>query len=104
MKMEASIVQYTVREDYVETNKANINAVMAELRSLGDKGVKYSVFTKEDGKTFVHFVMFRDEEASEVIPNLESFKKFREQLQTGAVVKPVAEELDFVDSHFEYFS
>jgi L-rhamnose mutarotase len=102
--MEASIIQYTVKEDYVETNKANIKAVMAELRSLGDKGIKYSVFIKEDGKSFVHFVVFRDEEASNVIPNLESFKKFREQLQTGAVVKPVAEELDFIDSHFEFFT
>lgn len=102
--MKASIVQYMVREDYVKTNKTNISAVMAELRSLGDNGVKYSVFIKEDGKTFVYFVVFRDEKASNIIPNLESFKKFREQLQTGAVVKPEAEELDFVDSHFELFS
>jgi len=99
--MKTVKVEYTVRDDYVETNKQNINAVMAELRSLGDKGVQYSAFLKDDGKTFVHFAMSRDEEASQVVPNLESFKVFREQLQTGAETPPVQEELDLVDSSLD---
>ncbi len=35
--MKTVKVHYTVKESYVETNKANIGAVMADLRSLDDK-------------------------------------------------------------------
>ena len=98
--MKVVKVQYTVKENYVETNKANIAAVMAELRSLEDTGVKYAVFLREDGRTFMHLAATRDEEASKVIPGLESFRKFREQLQAGAETKPAQEKLVLVDSSF----
>ncbi len=63
--------------------------------------MKYSVFLKEDGRTFVHVATTRDEEAGTVIPNLESFKKFRERLQAGVETKPAQEELMLVDSSLE---
>ncbi len=99
--MKTVKVQYTVKESYVETNKANIGAVMSELRNLGDTGVKYAVFLKQDGRTFVHLAATRNEEAGMVIPSLESFKRFREQLQTGAETKPVQEDMVLVDSSFD---
>ncbi len=99
--MKTVKVEYTVKESYVETNKANIGAVMAELRSLGDVGVKYSVFLKEDGRTFMHMATTRDEEARKVISSLESFKRFREQLQAGAETNPAQQDLVIVDSSFD---
>ena len=36
--MRAVKVEYTVKPEYVETNKANIQKVMDELRSLGNTG------------------------------------------------------------------
>lgn len=101
--MKAVKVQYTVRADYVETNKQNIKAVVSELRNMGDTGVKYSVFIEEDGNSFVHLSILRDEAASKVISSLDSFKKFREQLNTGAVSQPVSVDLEIVDSSFDYF-
>ena len=96
-------VEYTVREDFVETNKANISAVMNELKSLGATGVKYFVSTKEDGRSFVHIAISRDEESGNIITNLEAFKKFREQLKTGVESGPKSENLKVVNSSFDVF-
>jgi hypothetical protein len=94
-------VEYTVRRDYVKTNKKNIAAVMAELK--GKKApVKYFVSIKEDGKSFVHIAIY-DKKASNIIPKLKAFKKFREQLNTGIVAPPKSEELKVIDSSFDIF-
>lgn len=95
-------VEYTVREDFVKTNKENISAVMNELRSL-KTGVKYFTSIKEDGKSFVHIAIYRDEESGNVIPNLESFKKFKEALKAGVEIPPNTETLELVNSSFEIF-
>jgi hypothetical protein len=95
-------VEYTVREDYVETNKGNIAAVMKELRSL-NAPVKYFVSIKENARTFVHIAISRDEESGNIIPNLDSFKKFKEQLSSGVESPPVSENLKIVNSSFDIF-
>ena len=59
--MRAVKVEYTVKPEYVATNKANIQKVMDELRSLGNTGILYSTYVKEDGVSFVHFSIHRDE-------------------------------------------
>lgn len=99
--MKTVKVEYTVKESYVVTNKANIDAVMTELRKLGNVGVKYSVFLKEDGKTFIHMATTRDEKAEKVISSLGSFKRFREQLQAGAETKPAQQDLVLVNASFD---
>ena len=50
-------VQYTVKQEYVETNKANIQQVMADLKKINNPDIQYSAFLLDDGQTFVHFVM-----------------------------------------------
>jgi putative heme iron utilization protein len=100
--MKAIKVEYTVREDFVKTNKENISAVMNELKGL-NAGVKYFVSIKEDGKSFVHIAISRDEQSRNVIPNLESFKKFQEQLKTGLESPPKSENLETVNSSFDIF-
>jgi hypothetical protein len=100
--MKAIKVEYTVREDYVKTNKENIKEVMNELRDL-KAPVKYFVSIKENGKTFVHIAISRDEESSNIISNLKAFKKFREQLQTGTESQPNSENLEIVNSSFDIF-
>ena len=61
--MNAVKVQYTVKEGYVETNKANIRQVMADLREIDPPDIQYSAFLLDDGQTFVHFVMRVNDEA-----------------------------------------
>ena len=97
-------MQYTVKEDYAETNKKNIEQVMSELRTLNNPGIKYSSFLLNDGKTFVHFGMYANEETMSIVSNLDSFKRFRQQLkESQPEVPPQAEDLNLVASAYEIF-
>lgn len=97
-------VEYTVREEYAATNSANIEKVMADLRKLNNASLKYSAYCKKDGKSFVHFAQYPDEESKDIVTNLESFKAFRSQLLASTPEsKPVNERLDLVGSAYDIF-
>lgn len=98
--MKAIRVKYTVPADYVETNQANIRAVMEELRAKGDVGVRYSAFIAPDGRTFVHLAIVRDDEAAKVIPSLPAFQTFRAGLKENAETPPAAEDWAVVGTSF----
>ena len=99
--MRAVKVEYTVKPEYVATNKANIQKVMDELRALGNVGVLYSTYIKEDGISFVHFSIHKDEE--NIITSLSAFKVFSEQLKSeglaGEAPKPL--KLEMVAKSFD---
>jgi hypothetical protein len=99
--MRAVKVEYTVKPGYVETNKANIQRVMNELRALGETGVLYSTYIKEDGVSFVHFSIHRDEE--NVITSLPAFKIFSTQLKEEGLAGdvPKAMKLEMVARSFD---
>jgi quinol monooxygenase YgiN len=102
--MKAVKVQYTVKAEYAATNKDNITKVMADLRELANPGIKYSSFVLEDGKTFVHFGVYADQEALDVVNNLPSFQAFREQLKaSGPESPPKGDDLTLVGSSYEIF-
>jgi hypothetical protein len=102
--MEAVKVQYTVKEEYVETNKANIQKVMADLIKINNPNIQYSAFMLEDGKSFVHFVMRVDEEAQKTVSELPSFQEFQRQLrESGPEVPPNAENLNLVGASWDTF-
>lgn len=103
--MKAVKVQYTVKESYAATNQKNIQKVMDDLRELNNPGIRYSAFMLEDGKSFLHFAMYPDEETSSIVNNLESFQSFRQQLkESQPEVPPYAENLTLVGSAYEIFS
>jgi hypothetical protein len=100
--MRAVKVEYTVKPEYVATNKANIQKVMDELRALGDVGVLYSSYVKEDGCSFVHFSIHRDSEESNIITSLAAFKAFSTQLKAeGLVTPPQSLKLEMVAKSFD---
>ena len=102
--MNAVKVQYTVKEEYVETNKANIRQVMADLREINPPGIKYSAFLLDDGKSFVHFVVREDDEAQKTLSELPSFQEFQRQLrESGPESPPNAENLTPVGSSWDFF-
>ena len=102
--MKAVKVQYTVKDEYVETNKNNIQKVMDELVGINNQGVRYSAFVLNDGKTFVHFAMYPDEETMSIVNNLETFKSFRQQLkESQPEVPPGAEDLNLVAAAYDLF-
>ncbi len=102
--MKAVKVQYTVKEEYAETNKKNINQVMSDLRKLNNPGVKYSSYVLNDGKTFVHLGIYSDETAMSVATDLDSFKKFQMALkESQPEVPPKADDLNLVASAYDIF-
>ncbi len=97
-------VQYTVREEYAETNKRNIAAVMSELRTLDDDSIRYSAHTLDDGRTFVHIAFYKNENGSAIVNGLESFKRFQAQLkESKPEVPPQVEDLHLVASAYDIF-
>ena len=100
--MRAIKVEYTVKPEYVSTNKTNIQKVMDELRALGDVGVMYSSYIKEDGCSFVHFSIHKDSEEPNIITSLETFKAFSTQLKSeGLVTPPQTIKLEMVAKSFD---
>jgi hypothetical protein len=92
-------VQYTVRQEYVEQNKANIRRVIAAVSALAHPDISYSVFIEEDGKTFVHLPVFANEVAQKEFSQLESFTTFRSELKASQPeVPPLTTKLSLIGS------
>ena len=103
--MKITRIQYTTSADFAEQNKQNIAKVMEELKSLNNPGIHYSSYILDDGKTFMHYVVIRDEEAGKVIPNLESFKHFQTELMASKPEVPAkVENLTLVGSSYDLLS
>ena len=97
-------VQYTAKADYVAHNKENIAKVMNDLRTANNPDIKYGAYLLEDGKTFMHFTHFANEEAVKLLMGLESFIKFQAELKAnGLEVPPKTEPLSLVGSSYNIF-
>ncbi len=97
-------VQYTTTPEFAPINQANIGGIVRELKELHHPGIKYSCWLLPDGKTFMHFDQFENEEAHQVLTGLESFKKFDAQLwASGLEAEPQLELLSFVASTEDLF-
>jgi len=102
--MKVVRVQYTLKPGHTEANQQNIAAVVAELKTLNHPGIKYGAWLLPDGKTFMHFDQFENEEAHLALQELASFKKFAAELwAAGFEVEPKLELLSAVASTEEYF-
>jgi len=100
--MKAVKVEYTVRPEYVDTNKANIKKVMDRLREHPIDGMMYSSYTKDDGQTFVHINICRDQETMSRLGELPEFNEFQKALKaSGPVSPPQASKLDLVAAGFD---
>ena len=100
--MKAIRVQYTVHENFVEQNEANIAAVMAELRETGNTDIHYAAYKMDDGKTFMHFVQYNTDDTS-LPSSLPAFLHFQKELKENVEVPPDAKNFDLVDISYEIF-
>jgi hypothetical protein len=99
--MDVVKVQYTVKDEYVGTNKKNIARVMRDLREIDSPDLRYSTFLLDDGKTFVHLAIRANEEAAAILSNLAAFKDFQQQLRASQPESPPnAENMTLVDSNW----
>ena len=100
--MKTVRVKYTVKPDYVETNKANIKKVMDRLKADPIPGMQYTSFTLDDGQTFVHINMAQDQETLDKLQQVEEFNQFRMALKaSGPISPPQSENLNLVAAGFD---
>ena len=80
--MKAVKVEYTVKPEYVETNKGNIRRVMDALKTQPIKGMQYATFTDEENpNTFIHINMASDETTLSKLNDVQEFTDFRMALK-----------------------
>lgn len=97
-------VHYTVRAGYAVINKKNIARVMAQLKTLNYSDVRYSAFSDDDEKTFVHLGIYADEEAKKRFTSMASFKVFQaDLLASDPETNPVVTNLILEGSSGSYF-
>jgi len=100
--MNAVKVQYTVKPEYVEQNKANIRKVMEAIKANPIEGMLYSSYTLDDGQTFVHINIAKDEATIAKINGIPEFVEFRTALKaSGPVSPPNSTKLNLVSSAFD---
>ncbi len=92
--MIAVQVTYQINAEFVEENKRNIAAFLADFRELQHSKFLYHVYVKEDGLTFVHVSMYENEEIQQQILNTPSFLSFQQHrdergLTAPAVIEPM---------------
>ncbi|WP_160136389.1 hypothetical protein [Chryseobacterium sp. c4a] len=71
------IVSYTVKPEFVPTNKTNIEKFLNDFKNLDQSTFEYKVFVKEDGVTFLHYSNYINEEVQHEVLNVPSFKEFQ---------------------------
>ena len=86
--MKAVKVQYVVRPEYADQNKANIRKVMDRLKSDPIEGMLYSSYTLDDGHTFVHINIAKDEETMNKLNDVPEFGAFRKALKESGPIEP----------------
>ncbi len=97
-------VIYTAKPEYAEQNKANIRAVMSDLRQLNNPGISYNACLSPDGKTFTHTAFFSSDEERKVLNQLPSFIHFQQQLKaSGPEVPPKQDMPTLVGSSKDIF-
>ena len=100
--MKAVKVQYTVKPEYVDQNKTNINRVMDRLKVNPIDGMLYSSYTLDDGQTFVHINICKDQETMDRLGEVQEFNEFRQALKASGPIKPPESiNLDPVAAGFE---
>lgn len=95
--MKAVKVQYTVKPEYVETNKKNIKAVMDQLEKNPIEGMWYKAFLLEDGQSFMHINISDSQEKMDRINDVAEFNNFRKELkESNPVSPPKLEEIEMM--------
>ncbi|NQX54154.1 hypothetical protein [Pedobacter panaciterrae] len=97
-------VTYTVKAEFAKKNQENVNEFITDLRNIKDSGIRYSSYLAEDGKTFTHISIHKNEAAQQNLFNLESFKSFQKERDQRLEIEPHIEFLELVSSSFDIFN
>ena len=92
-------VSYTVKPEFVEKNKQNINIFLNDFKKLVSANFLYNVYLQEDGLTFLHISMYEDEDVQHQVLHVPSFLQFqKERDESGLNNSHKLETLTFIGS------
>ena len=72
-------VSYTVKPEFVEQNKRNIAAFLADFKKLTSLHFLYHVYLQADELTFLHISMYESETVQQQVLNVPSFLSFQQE-------------------------
>lgn len=75
--MISVIVTYQVSPEFAAQNRENIQSFLKDFDQLDSTKFTYTVLTKEDGVSFVHYSQYADEEMQNQLLSVPSFKAFQ---------------------------
>ncbi len=97
--MISVIVTYKIEKEFVDRNKVNIERFIKDFQKLDTSEFQYNVFTKQDGLTFVHHSLYKNEQIQKELLNVPSFLEFQRQRdEIGLNGKPEIEFVELVES------
>ena len=96
--MKHVMVQYTVKPDRVAENKELVRAVYGELHETRPRGLRYATFKLDDGVSFVHLAD-HDEDGSDQLTQLDSFKRFQEGIAERCDEPPGVSEVNTIGAY-----
>lgn len=97
------IVTYQIDPKFIGQNKENIQLFLEDFKKLHRGDFLYEVFTKDDGRTFVHFSTYKNEQIQADVLNVASFKEFQRQRdESGLNGSHKVEVLAYVGSTAEF--
>ena len=104
--MKAVKVEYTVRPEFIETNKTNIRKVMKALKANPIPGMQYASFTDEqNAAAFIHINVGEDDDTMSKLNDVPEFTDFRMALKASLPVSPPKQtKLDLVEAGFNIYS
>ncbi|MEX0662385.1 MAG: hypothetical protein WEA58_02630 [Balneolaceae bacterium] len=98
-------VTYTVKPEFVQKNKENINSFMIDFQKMNTNEFHYASYLYGDGKTFVHISHYENEEIQKQLLQVPSFLNFqKERDESGMEVLPEIEVMTLVASSKEFFT
>ncbi|MDB5285366.1 MAG: hypothetical protein JWR05_315 [Mucilaginibacter sp.] len=96
--MKTVIVRYKVKPGRVEEHEQLVKAVFGELHKESPEGFNYATFKMEDGLSFTHIAVNKNEGRSP-LQDLPAFKKFQEGLKDRCDELPLANHVTEIGSY-----
>lgn len=97
--MKSIRVTYTVKKEFAQKNVENIKLFLKDVRKIANSNMQYFVLLAEDGVTFSHLSIYKNDAAQNRFLSLESFKSFQRQRdESGLEKEPAIEAFVLVDS------
>lgn len=101
--MISVIVTYKVKANFVQQNKINIQKFITDFDDLDKTKFQYNVFVKNDGLTFVHHSIYKDENSQSQLLSMPSFLAFqKERDEIGLDGEPEISTLNLLASSGEF--